>query len=108
MLLSFVYAAVRGLAELLVLRGRSEGEKDLEIVVLRHEVAVLRRQLKRPVFRVSDRAFLAAASRALSRERWSAFVVRPETLLRWHRRLVARKWITGRPSLDPEIRELIL
>ena len=60
-----------------------------------------------------DRALLAAASRMLPRERWSAFLVRPETLLRWHRRLVARKWARphrrpGRPSLDPGIKALIL
>jgi putative transposase len=67
-------------------------DKDLEILVLRHQVAVLRRQVKRPIFRKTNRAFLAGASRILSRERWGAFVVRPETLLRWHRELVARKW----------------
>jgi putative transposase len=60
-----------------------------------------------------DRALLAAASRLLPRERWSAFLVRPETIMRWHRRLVARKWTRahrrpGRPSLDPAIQALIL
>jgi len=113
MLQSFLYVAIRRLLELVVLGRRSDADKDLEIVVLRHEVAVLRRQVKRPVFRASDRAFLAAASRTLSRDRWNAFVIRPDTLLRWHRRLMARKWTKphrppGRPSLDPEIRDLIL
>lgn len=113
MLLSFLYVAVRRLLQLLVLGRRSEGHKDLEIVVLRHELAVLRRQVKRPHFRASDRAFLAAAARALSPERWGAFLVRPETLFRWHRRLVARKWTRahrrpGRPGLDPEARDLIV
>ena len=84
-------------------RGRARG----------HQVAILRRQVKRPVYRASDRAFLAAVSRTLRREAWDAFLVRPETLLRWHRRLVARKWTAphrppGRPALDPEVRELIL
>jgi putative transposase len=69
--------------------------------------------VKRPIYRASDKAFLAAASRVLRREAWSAFVVRPETLLRWHRQLVRRKWTRphrppGRPSLHPEVRELIL
>jgi transposase InsO family protein len=85
----------------------------LENLVLRHQVAILRRQVKRPVYRMRDRALLAAASRVLPRERWSAFLVRPETLLCWHRRLVAGKWTRahrrpGRPSLDPEIKRLIL
>ncbi len=106
MLLSFFYVAVRRLLQLLALARRSEGDKDLEIVVLRHELAVLRRQVKRPVFRSSDRAFLAAAGGALSRTRWGAFLVRPDTLLRWHRSLVARKWTRphrrpGRPALTP-------
>ena len=69
-------------------------------------------QVKRPVYRRRDRALLAAASRILPRERWGAFLVRPETLLRWHRSLVARKWtrphrLPGRPAIDPEVRRLI-
>ncbi|MGH2546541.1 MAG: integrase core domain-containing protein [Actinomycetota bacterium] len=113
MLLSFFYVAVRRLLQLLALARRSEGDKDLEIVVLRHELAVLRRQVKRPVFRSSDRAFLAAAGGALSRTRWGAFLVRPDTLLRWHRSLVARKWTRphrrpGRPALDSQVRQMIL
>jgi putative transposase len=81
--------------------------------VLRHLVAILRRQVKRPVYRASDTALLAAASRGLRREAWSTFLVRPETLLRWHRQLVARKWTRphrppGRPAIHPEVRELIL
>ena len=83
-------------------------------MVLRHQLTVLRRQVKRPVFRPADRAFLAAASRLLTGKRWHAFLVRPETVLRWHRRLVARKWTSrphrppGRPALDPEVKDLIL
>jgi putative transposase len=77
------------------------------------QLTVLRRQVKRPVYRASDRAFLAASSRLLRREAWGAFLVRRETLLRWHRQLVRRKWTSphrppGRPALDPEVRELIL
>jgi hypothetical protein len=92
---------------------RVAAQAQLENLVLRHEVAILRRQVRRPVYRMRDRALLAAASRILPRERWSAFLVRPETIMRWHRRLAARKWTRprrrpGRPSLDPEIRRLIL
>jgi putative transposase len=113
MMLSFLYVVLQRLLELLVLRRKSEAHKDLEIVVLRHQLAVLQRQVKRPVFRPIDRAFMAAASRVLARDRWRSFLVRPETLLRWHRRLVARKWTRphrppGRPALDPEVRDLIL
>jgi putative transposase len=113
MVFSFLYVVVQRLLEPLALGRKGEAERDIEIVVLRHQLAVLRRQVKLPVFRPADRAFLAAASRVLSRERWRSFLVRPETLLQWHRRLVARKWTTphrppGRPALDLEVRDLIL
>jgi putative transposase len=98
--------------QLVLLRPRSEGFKELEIVVLRHELSVLRRQARRPQLRPSDRILLAAASRLLPRSRWSSFVVTPTTLLRWHRRLIARRWIyssrMGRPPLGGEICELVL
>jgi len=92
---------------------RATADAELEIAVLRHQIAVLRRQVKRPVYRSSDRAFLAAASRLLPREAWRSFLVRPETLLRWHRQLVARKWTRahrppGRPAIDSETRSLLL
>jgi hypothetical protein len=91
---------------------RAAAEAELQIAVLRHQIVVLRRQVKRPIYRASDKAFLAAASRTLRREAWGAFLVRPETLLRWHRQLVARKWTRphrppGRPAVDPEVRKLI-
>jgi transposase InsO family protein len=92
----------------------NEHAKDLEIVVLRHQLQVLRRQVGRPQFRWSDRLFLAVASRHLARETWRAFLVTPQTLLRWHRELVRRKWSRGagrrpgRPSLDEATRALIL
>ena len=80
------------LLRLLIPDGQGEAAKDLEIVVLRHELNILRRQIKRPSFRLSDRAFLAAAARRLPRARWERFLVGPQTLLRWHRELVRWKW----------------
>ena len=75
--------------QLLVMLARGDAAKDLEILVLRHQLTVLRRQTARPRLEPADRALLAAISRVLPRSRWSCFFVRPETLLRWHRRLVA-------------------
>ena len=66
--------------------------KELEILVLRHELAILRRQAARPQLNRSDRALLATLSRMLPLQAWTSFAVRPETLLRWHRQLVARRW----------------
>ena len=60
--------------------------------MLRHQLAVLRRQVARPRLEPADRALLAAVSRVLPRADWSCFLVKPETLLRWHRRLVAGVW----------------
>jgi hypothetical protein len=98
----------------LVLLGvRSSDFKELEIVVLRHELEILRRQTGRPRLRPADRVFLAAASRMVPRARWRSFFVTPDTLLRWHRRLVARRWTypihrPGRPLIADEIRQLVL
>jgi putative transposase len=96
-----------------VLCFRSSDYKELEIVVLRHELAVLRRQTSRPALQPADRVFLAAASRLLPRARWQSFFATPETLLAWHRRLVARRWTypgrrPGRPKISREARELVL
>jgi putative transposase len=113
MFASLLYLALLRLLTLVAPSYRSDDAAQIEILVLRHELGVLRRQVKRPVYRSRDRALLAAASRILPRERWGAFLVRPETLLRWHRSLVARKWTRphrppGRPAIDPEVRRLIL
>ena len=81
MLLSVCYATLPGVLQLLVLRFRSRDFKELEIVVLRHELAVLRRQTARPLLTTADRAFPAAASRLLARSIWTMFVVKPATLL---------------------------
>src|SRR5207248_4991117 len=78
--------------DLLVLRGRRDRSKDVEILVLRHQLAVLRRQISRPRFEPEDRAILTGLARVLGRNRWSIFLVRPDTILGWHRRLVANHW----------------
>jgi len=99
--------------QLLALLARGDAAKDLEILVLRHQLTVLRRQLSRPKLEPADRALLAAISRLLPRARWSCFLVTPKTLLRWHRRLVAGVWTyphrgPGRPPLDQDMRQLIV
>src|SRR5450830_230417 len=110
---SLLYLLLRRLLSVLSSKDRAAEQVRLENLVLRHEVMILRRQVKRPVYRMRDRALLAAASRMLPRERWNAFLVHPETIMRWHRRLVAHKWTRphrrrGRPALEPEVRRLIL
>src|SRR5919197_6500733 len=72
--------------------GSRVAELEVENVVLRHQLAVLGRSVKRPPFRRRDRVLLAAASRLLPRGRWSVFLVSPKTLVRWHGELVRRKW----------------
>jgi putative transposase len=96
-----------------VLRLRSERSKELEILVLRHQLQVLQRQVGRPRLRTADRLLLAALSRSLPRRAWSSFFVSPVTLLRWHRQLVACRWTysrrsVGRPRTDRGISELVL
>ena len=104
MFLSLCYTALQWILQLAVLRGRSNEFKDLEIIVLRHELAILRRRTRRPAMAWTDRLCLAAASRVLSRAQWRAFIVTPATLLRWHRRLVAKRWTFARRVGRPPIR----
>jgi putative transposase len=111
--LSFVYWSRRRLLEL-VLRFRSDREKEIEILVLRHQLRVLERQVGRPQLTQADRALLAGLSRVLPRQAWKrSLFVTPGTLLRWHRELVARRWTyphrrPGRPATPNETRELIV
>jgi putative transposase len=105
---------IRAFSRLLAGSRGDDGSKDLEILVLRHQLRVLRRKTGPPKLRAIDRVLLAVASRSIPRERWSCFLVTPATLLRWHRELVRKKWTyakigrPGRPTIDQEVRELVL
>src|SRR5665811_2018943 len=111
MLFSLLYFLVR---RLLGAGGRQQAARDIELLVLRHQMKVLQRQVSRPRLNRLDRVLFAAASARLPRGSWSSFVVRPETLLRWHRELVRRKWAyrrmghPGRPPIDPDLRDLVV
>jgi O-methyltransferase len=111
-LVPLCYVLLRWLVEFVALRARSKEFKDLEIIVLRHELAILRRTTRRPAITAVDRVLLAVASRLLPRARWQSFIVTPATLLRWHRGLVAKRWTyarpVGRPPMRREIRDLVL
>jgi putative transposase len=87
---SMVYLLARRIFGLMVLRGRGEASKDIELLVLRHEVAVLRRQISRPRLALADRVLFAALARLLPRDLLAHRIVTPATLLRWHPALVTR------------------
>jgi transposase len=115
-IISVVYLLVRCLLGCLKVVIRHQVSKDAELLVLRHENAVLRRQISRVRYQPGDRLWLAATSRLIPRQRWAeVFAVTPATLLAWHRRLVARKWDytsrrrrPGRPSTAAAIRKLVI
>ena len=111
MLIRLACAAVSRLFAWLVLLVRSGAPKDVEILVLRHEAAVMRRQVARPEPDWADRAVIAALTRLLPRHLRLHRIVTPGTLLVWHRRLMKSKWrypnTAGRPPVPEEIRELV-
>jgi transposase InsO family protein len=114
-IISVGYLIVRCLLDGLMVLARREVSKDAELLVLRHENAVLRRQISRVRYQPGDRLWLAPLSRLIPRRRWGeVFAVTPATLLAWHRRLVARKWDytsrrrPGRPSTAAAIRKLVI
>ena len=112
MALRFLYLALVAVLRLLV-RRRSDLVRDAEIVILGHELAVLRRATPRPRLAWSDRALLAALARLLPADRRVGLVVTPTTLVRWHRDLARRRWRhphrgSGRPPVEPDTRALIV
>ncbi|WP_206792044.1 helix-turn-helix domain-containing protein [Amycolatopsis sp. MtRt-6] len=111
MALRLLYLIFLRLVSLLVFVGRSSASKDVELLVLRHEVAVLRRGNPKPRLNWTDRAVLAALVRLLPPGLRAHRLVTPGTILRWHRRLVAGKWTyphrAGRPPVDEALTELI-
>jgi putative transposase len=112
MTLRLLYLLLCQVTRWLALLARSTAAKDAELLLLRHEVAVLRRQVARPQLDWADRAVLAGLARLLPRRAWRGMLVQPATLLRWHRDLVRRRWSyphqRGRPALAAELRTLVL
>ena len=113
MALSFLYRLACRALELVRVHRMKAFAKDVEILILRHQLSVLRRQVKKPRLTWSDRALIALFSHLVPRERWSSLFVTPATILDWHRRLVRRRWTypsrkPGRPPLPAETVELVL
>ena len=112
MVLSFLYCMAHRALGFVRVHRMDDVAKDAEILVLRHQLAVLRRQVARPRFNWSDRAVIVLFSSLMPRQRWSSFLITPKTILDWHRRLVRGRWSyphrrPGRPVLPAETVELI-
>jgi putative transposase len=110
---SFSYLAFGRIVELILLCLSRRESNEVEILVLRHELDILRRQHPRPWLEPKDRAWLALLSRILPRARWSAFVVTPDTLVAWHRRMARHRWTypttpKGRPPIAVDIQAIIV
>jgi len=113
MALNLIYQMFAKLLSWMVLRTRSDATKEVEILVLRHQLAVLQRRRPRPRISWTDRAVIAALGRLLPACRRCGLLVTPSTILRWHRQLVRRRWTTphtrpGRPAIPAGARALIL
>ena len=112
MSLRLLYVIFRQVLGLVLLLGRTSAAKDVELLVLRHEVAVLRRTNPRPRLDWAARAVFAALVRRLPRTLWAHRLITPGTVLRWHRRLVRRRWTypnrTGRPPIDDVLAALVV
>jgi putative transposase len=110
--LRLIYQMLSTLLGWIVVRARSETSKEIEILVLRHQLALLQRRTPRPPMNWSDRALIAALTRLLPTPRRLDLLITPATILRWHRQLVARRWTTtpappGRPAIPAGLRALV-
>ena len=110
--LSLLYRLSRRALEAVLVLWSDAAAKDAEILVLRHQLAVLRRQVARPRLTWSDRALISMLASLVPRERWGSFLIAPQTILGWHRSLIGKRWTyphrrPGRPGLAPESMELI-
>jgi hypothetical protein len=111
MAVKLIYQVLAKLLSWMVLHARTETAKEIRILVLRHQLAVLQRRTPRPRISWSDRAMIAALTRLLPARRRCGFLVTPATILRWHRELVRRRWTNppvraGRPAIPTGVRAL--